>query len=161
MNALKVVYEPDEDGWWTARIPSVKGVLSDGRTIAEARRRVRQALALAEDEGWSDEKAARVKLVDDVHLPAAARKCIEDRSKAVSALMEAAELVDRATSRAIAVLSRDTGRSLRDIAALLDLSHSRVHQILMGEERKVRIDRRSTGARRVIALPVAAKRLRS
>jgi predicted RNase H-like HicB family nuclease len=43
---LTIVYEPDEDGWITVSIPEVPGVLSQGRTRAEARENVIDALAL-------------------------------------------------------------------------------------------------------------------
>jgi predicted RNase H-like HicB family nuclease len=41
MNSYAVVYERDEEGWWIARVVGVRGVHSNGRTIEEARRRVR------------------------------------------------------------------------------------------------------------------------
>ena len=40
-------YERDEAGWWIARVHGVAGAHSNGRSIAEARGRVRVALALA------------------------------------------------------------------------------------------------------------------
>jgi predicted RNase H-like HicB family nuclease len=44
---LTIVYEdPDEDGWIMVSIPEVPGVLSQGKTRAEAREMVLDALAL-------------------------------------------------------------------------------------------------------------------
>jgi predicted RNase H-like HicB family nuclease len=43
---LTIVYEPGEDGWIVVSIPEVPGVLSQGRTQAEARANVIDALAL-------------------------------------------------------------------------------------------------------------------
>jgi len=34
------------DGWWIVRIQEARGVHSNGRTLDEARRRVREALSL-------------------------------------------------------------------------------------------------------------------
>jgi predicted RNase H-like HicB family nuclease len=43
---LTIVYEPGEDGFVIASIPAVPGVLSQGRTRAQARDNVLDALAL-------------------------------------------------------------------------------------------------------------------
>jgi predicted RNase H-like HicB family nuclease len=43
---LTIVYEPGEDGWVVASIPEVAGVFSQGRTRAEARENVIDALRL-------------------------------------------------------------------------------------------------------------------
>jgi predicted RNase H-like HicB family nuclease len=43
---LTIVYEDGDDGWIVASIPAVPGVLSQGRTRAEARGNVLDALAL-------------------------------------------------------------------------------------------------------------------
>jgi predicted RNase H-like HicB family nuclease len=43
---LTILYDPGEDGWIVASIPAVPGVLSQGRTRAEARENVLDALAL-------------------------------------------------------------------------------------------------------------------
>ena len=44
---LTIVYERDEEGWWIAQIPAVQGVVSQGRTLAEVRTMVLDALDLA------------------------------------------------------------------------------------------------------------------
>lgn len=43
---LTIVYEDGDDGWIVASIPAVPGVLSQGRSRAEARENVLDALAL-------------------------------------------------------------------------------------------------------------------
>lgn len=43
---LTILYDKGEDGWIVASIPAVPGVLSQGRTRAEARENVLDALAL-------------------------------------------------------------------------------------------------------------------
>lgn len=158
MKALKVVFEPDEGGWWTVTIPEVKGVLSDGRTIAEGLRRVREALALAEDEGWDEKRAAAVSLIEDVRLPADVRKTRDARSEALRELAAAAGDVERTTADLVRKLT-ELGRSRRDVAALVNLSPARVQQILedpgagvhqtvrrlRGEG--IRVDRRAAAAR--------------
>src|SRR6266516_2402542 len=66
MNTYHVVYERDESGWWVASVREVRGCHTQGRTVDEARRRVRKALELFIDDARS------AKLVDNVKLPAPA-----------------------------------------------------------------------------------------
>ena len=68
MKTYRVVYELDESGHWIAAVPSVKGCHTYGRSIRQARDRIREALALFVRD------AARVRLVDDVRLPADVRR---------------------------------------------------------------------------------------
>lgn len=134
MKALTVTYERFDDGWWVSRIEHVTGVHSNGRTIDEARRRVREALAEATDEGWDKKKAAAVELVDDIKLPRVAKKAIANRAKALKALEIAARRLEVRTADAIGVLSEGMGLSVRDIGAFLDISHQRVHQLIEGSK---------------------------
>src|SRR5881396_3248285 len=85
MRAYHVAYERDESGWWVASVREVRGCHSQGRTVDEARRRIREALELFVD----DARSAR--LVDTVKLPAAAKKAI----LAYAALRKLADKEDR------------------------------------------------------------------
>jgi predicted RNase H-like HicB family nuclease len=123
VKTYKVVYEMDESGCWIATVPSVKGCHTYGRSINEARERVREALALfAKD-------AARARLADDIRLPANVRSLLA-REMAVRLQAEREHerlLVLR--SRAVATLTEDLGLSLRDAGELLGISHQRVQQL--------------------------------
>jgi predicted RNase H-like HicB family nuclease len=46
----EVVYQRDETGWWQARVPQIPGCHTQGRTVEEARRRIREALSLFVDD---------------------------------------------------------------------------------------------------------------
>jgi predicted RNase H-like HicB family nuclease len=107
MKRYHVTYERDESGWWVAAVRGVPGCYTQGRTVDEARRRIREALELFVDNA----RTALRKKADE-----------EDRRAA------------RAARRAVRVLR--TGRlkmSARDAARLLGLSHQRVHQLTQEE----------------------------
>src|SRR6185369_12114885 len=70
MSVYHVAYERDESGWWVASVREVRGCRTQGRTVDEARRRIRKAMALFVDDARS------AKLVDNVKLPAHASKAI-------------------------------------------------------------------------------------
>jgi len=44
-----VVIEQDEDGWFVATVPSLRGCHTQARTLAELDERVREAIALCLD----------------------------------------------------------------------------------------------------------------
>jgi predicted RNase H-like HicB family nuclease len=43
---LKVLYEPCDDGGYTATVPALPGCISEGDTLDEARRNIREAIEL-------------------------------------------------------------------------------------------------------------------
>jgi predicted RNase H-like HicB family nuclease len=121
MKHYHVTYERDQSGWWVAAVRGVRGCHTQGRTVDEGRRRIREALELFVDD------ARRAPIVDDVKLPSAASRAI----RAYATLRKKADEEDR---RAVRVLR--TGRlkmSARDAARLLGLSHQRVHQLTQEE----------------------------
>ena len=119
-----VAYERDESGWWVAAVRELRGCHTQGRTVDEARRRIVEAMKLFVDHARS------AKIVDDVKLPAAAKKAI----RAYTTLRRRAEQEDRRAALAArrAVKTLRGGRlkmSARDAARVLGLSHQRVHQL--------------------------------
>jgi predicted RNase H-like HicB family nuclease len=120
----RVMYERDEDGWWIARARGVKGVHSDGRTIGEARRRVREALSLA----IGDDAAEAAEFKDDIHLPDEARRTLKAATAARRLADKQVASAQESTTRAVAALKRK-GLSVRDIGELLGLSYQRVQQL--------------------------------
>ena len=70
MNRYKVIYERDESGAWIAHTPSVPGAHSYGRTIEQARERIREALGLRVSNSQDAE------LVDDIKLPPKLRRSV-------------------------------------------------------------------------------------
>ena len=124
MSRYHVAYVRDEAGYWVAAVREVRGCRTQGRTVDEARRRIREALALFVDD------AVEAELVDDVKLPATALKAI----RAYATLRKRAEQEDRraaiAARRAVRLLRGGRLKmSARDAARLLGVSHQRVHQL--------------------------------
>jgi predicted RNase H-like HicB family nuclease len=119
-----VAYERDESGWWVASVTEVRGCHSQGRTVDEARRRVREALGLFVDNSDS------ATLVDDVRLPSAAAKAVRDYEQQRKSADQQRRRASVAARRAVKELT--TGKlkmSARDAAKVLGLSHQRVHQL--------------------------------
>jgi predicted RNase H-like HicB family nuclease len=125
MKTYTVTYERDQGGWWVATVKQVRGCHTQGRTIEQARRRIREALGLFID----DPEAA--KLIDDVRLPAKAQGLVQQvQVTRQLAEKQSAKLQD-STVAAAKVLTKDLGVSMRDAGLLLGLSHQRVHQLLL------------------------------
>lgn len=119
-----VDYERDRTGWWVASVREIPGCHTQGRTVDEARRRIREALALFVDD------ASSVALVDRVKLPPSVAKAV--RAYATLRKKADAESQRAATAARVAVrlLQKSSLKmSARDAARILGLSHQRVHQL--------------------------------
>ena len=124
MNVYHVAYQRDESGWWVASVREVRGCHTQGRTVDEARRRIREAMELFVDDAQS------AKVVDDVKLPATAAKAI----RTYATLRKRADQEDRraaiAARRAVRLLQGGKLKmSARDAARVVGISHQRVHQL--------------------------------
>lgn len=120
----RLVLERDESGAWIARVPDVPGCHTYGRTIEQARRRIREALSLwikAADEATFDE---------EIHLPQHARAVLR-RSRALRERVQRDRVESHAaTAHAASVLVDELDLGMRDAAELLGVSHQRVQQLL-------------------------------
>jgi predicted RNase H-like HicB family nuclease len=121
-----VRYERDETGWWVAQVKEAPAAITQGRTIAEARRRIREALALALDD---DAAAKRAKLIDDVKLPADARRALEQARVARARLATESRKAQESTAKAVRTLLKSMHLSVRDAGDLIGISPQRVHQL--------------------------------
>lgn len=124
MKSYRVTYERDSAGWWVAAVREVRGCHTQGRTLAQARRRIREALGLFVADSGSAE------LIDDVRLPAQVRRALVRSQAARSNADIQKAKAGETTTEAVRVLTRDFRLSVRDAAELLGLSHQRVQQLL-------------------------------
>jgi predicted RNase H-like HicB family nuclease len=125
---LRVVFEPD-DGGWHVHVPSLQGCRSWGRSLSEARRNIREAISLCEEElGDADAVARDAILEEDIQLDPGLRRLLE-QLELVKAKAEAEVAAAKALTAIVAEqLTKDL--SLRDAGELLGLSQEGVRKAL-------------------------------
>lgn len=131
----QVVFEP-EGARWTAEIRAVEGCHTYGRSLPEARERIREALACSLDD-LPEEDAVRVakeaKLVEIVRLPGVTRRKL-DRFRGLEANLRNLERqYIAARSDAVRNLIKDAGVSYRDAGDLMGVSPEAIRQWLQSE----------------------------
>lgn len=119
----RVQLERDDEAW-LARVPSVPGCHTYGRSLDQARRRIREALAL-----WVDD-AKTADLEFDVRLPRPLRREVDRVRSARDRSAEANRIAADEVHRAAIDLTDRLGLSRRDAAELLGVSHQRIQQLL-------------------------------
>jgi len=123
-----VRFERDESGQWIATVPRVRGCHTYGRSLDEARKRIREALGLFVT------NADTATLVDDIRLPVKARTMLRKvRNARTKARLEQARAA-RMAQEAAGTLRKRLRLSVRDTGQLLGLSHQRVHQLVDSEK---------------------------
>ena len=123
MKRYTAIFEREESGSWLARIPSIRGCQTYGRTLEQARTRLREALGL-----WIDRPEDAV-IEEAIRLPADLRAAVQ-RSRRTRKRAERERENAQEQTRAAAEALVDEGVSLRDAGELLGLSHQRVQQLV-------------------------------
>ena len=123
MKSYKAIFERDETGAWLARIPSIRGCHTYGRTLEQARTRLHEALGL-----WI-RRPERAVIDEEIRLPAELRNAIR-RSRRTRERAERERENANEETRAAAEALANGGVSLRDAGELLGLSHQRVQQLV-------------------------------
>jgi len=122
---FRVVYERVPDGRWIVSVPAVPGCHTHGRTIEQARGRIREALALY----VPDRTAAAAEFDEMIALP----KQVDRRVRQVRELRDRLATVKQelAAEERLAVrsLRKEAKLGHRDAGEILGLSHQRVHQL--------------------------------
>jgi len=125
---FKVVFEPDGSRWHVY-LPEVPGCRTHGRSIADGRRNIREALAACEDAVPNAAAVAKsAQFIEHICVPYEVRKAVDRALQAREELAEKEEAATRAAARGARALRR-AGLSLRDAGELLHLSHQRIKQL--------------------------------
>jgi predicted RNase H-like HicB family nuclease len=116
-------YEHD-GAMWYVHLREIDGCHSQGRTIAQARSRIREALSLFDD------NAAKAEIVDDIRLPRALLAQLKKYREERERVEELTSHVREAHATLARRLTKDIGVSLSDAGELLGVSKQRVEQVL-------------------------------
>ncbi len=120
-----VVYERGEQSGWVASVREVSSCHTHGRSLAQARSRIREALSLF----VGNRRAGQAVLEDDIRLPGTTRTELEKISKLESVKQE----IEERRREFARHLIEEQAFSYRDVAELIGLSHQRVAQLLAGD----------------------------
>jgi hypothetical protein len=121
----KVIYKLDAAGEWTAWVRGLRRCRGRGRTLRQARRRLRAALSRF------DEEPHRADLLEDVRLPPPARTLLV-RHWAARRRVRSEEARAQAAARQAVEALLGLRLSVRDAADLLGLPYPKAQQMLRG-----------------------------
>jgi len=120
-----------EGKWWMVRVAGIQGV-TQARRLGEVELMAREFIAVSENLPLDGVE------VDVTLAPVGGLSDISERlAKIASHRARAAELDRRATREAVALAKALSERNVpvRDVGAILGVSHQRAHQLLRGEAR--------------------------
>ena len=126
--SYRFVIEWDESGAWIGRVPEVPGCHTCGQTLAQLRRRIREALSLYVDD------AVRAEVIEELRLPREVRDALRRNEAARRRLETSRRAAGAATGEAVRTLVEDLNLGLRDAGELLGLSYQRVQQLVQNGE---------------------------
>jgi predicted RNase H-like HicB family nuclease len=111
----RVVYRRNASGAWVASVPGRRRLRGQGKTLRQARQRLRAALARMVEDPFE------IDFVEDVRLPPPARALLVAHWKARRRLERETELFDLASTKALSALLA-LRLNIKDVGDLLGLS---------------------------------------
>lgn len=127
MAQYKVIYKLDAKGEWTAWVRGLRRCKGRGRTLRQARKRLRACLARFDDEPH------RADLLEDVKLPKPARALLV-RHWAARRRARSQEARAEAAARLAAEALVRLRLNIRDAADLLGVPYAKAQQMLRGRD---------------------------
>jgi predicted RNase H-like HicB family nuclease len=124
-----VTYEKDRTGWWIASVKQLRGCHTQGRTIEQARKRIKEALGLFVN------NADKAILIENIKLPQNVNQILAKLSATRKKAEQESERLSDLTAEAACMLTEDLNMSVRDAGAVLGLSHQRVHQLVASHDK--------------------------
>jgi predicted RNase H-like HicB family nuclease len=116
--------EREKDARWTVELEEEPRVPTWGKTVDQALARMREAAAL-----WFQTDENQIDLVPRPVLPKTTSRTVEQARQAREQARHADRVAIEQNRKAAAALT-SRGISMRDTAAILGISHQRVHQLL-------------------------------
>jgi len=123
VSAYKVSYTRDTDGMWVAQVKEIPACHTQGKSLRQARSRIREALSLYA----ADARTANFR--ETVVVPKALQVALDRAKVQRENLKQASARSTRSLREAVAKL-QGKGFSLRDIGELLGVSYQRVSQLV-------------------------------
>lgn len=118
---LTAHYQRQEDLLWRAFVEESPEIHAAGRSLSAVQEQLRSAIL---EQGHRDPE-----IIDLVDLPDSSRDAVTEATQARADVAALAERSAELTRHAAQALVKD-GLSLRDVATVLGLSHTRVQQLL-------------------------------
>jgi predicted RNase H-like HicB family nuclease len=113
--------------WWAITVPDLEGVLSQAKRLDQVGTNARAAIALILDIEESDVGDLDVFVTPPPNV-ADLLNALRDSTMSAAAAAEEASKLRLEAARAL----HEQGLSMRDVGALIGISHQRVHQLLAG-----------------------------
>lgn len=110
--------------WWAIEVPEVPGAFSQTKRLEQAAEEAADAVAV-----MLDIDPASVEVVVDVALPDEVETAVAQARSLAAAAEQAQAAASTAMRSVVATLRGGAGLSVRDVGALLGLSHQRVAQL--------------------------------
>lgn len=114
--------DPGGEGW-IVTVSGIQGCRSEGDTLPQARKRIREALSLFVDD------AEEAEIEEEYVLPAGIRRTLARQRKAKARAEAAAAEAGELLRSAVAQLT-ELGLTRRDVAAVVGVSFQRVQQLV-------------------------------
>lgn len=118
----RIVYRRNAAGAWVATVPGRRRLRGQGKTLRQARQRLRAALARVVEDPFG------IDFVEDVRLPPPARGLLVAHWKARRRLERETELADLASARALGSLL-GLKLNIKDVGDLLGLSPQKLTRL--------------------------------